>query len=68
MSRERRPSIADVAENAVEIEQRPVALREMLTLIAPETGTSALGGKVRWRKSPPRRPLLLPSPDAAANL
>jgi hypothetical protein len=67
MSRERPLSVADASEHAVDVEQRTVGLREMLALMAPETGSPALGGKVRWREPSPRRQLLLPSPESATN-
>ncbi len=70
MSRKRRPAKAAELEYPGEFEQRIQRLREMLALMAPETGSSALGGTIQIYE-PVRRaaPLMLPapSPDAAAN-
>ena len=60
---------ADDREPVVEIEQQRQRLREMLALMAPETGSAALGATIPYLRPLLRRPqLLLPSPDTAANL
>jgi hypothetical protein len=71
MSRKRRSVSARDLEFQAEIEQQIQRLREMLALMAPETGSSALGATIR-HPSPVRgnEALLMlpaPSPDAAAN-
>jgi hypothetical protein len=69
MSRKRRLLTVDDPQYAGEIEQRIQRLREMLVLMAPDNGSSALGGAIPFYEPAPRRPapLMLPSPDAAAN-
>jgi hypothetical protein len=69
MSRKRQLLTANDPQYVGEIEQRVRRLREMLALMAPETGSSALGGTIPYYEPAPRRraPLLLPSPDTAAN-
>jgi hypothetical protein len=66
MSRNRRkPTAQDLAVLA-EIDQQLLRLRQMLVLMAPETGSSALGASFTGHRDRPREPqLLLPSPDAA---
>jgi hypothetical protein len=69
MSRKRRSVSARDPEFQAGIEQQIQRLREMLVLMGPETGSSALGATIRYASPPARRdePLMLPSPDAAAN-
>jgi hypothetical protein len=53
-------------EFVADINDRIRRLREMLTLMAPEIGSSALGATLPYLRPPqPRETLLLPSPDAA---
>jgi hypothetical protein len=66
MSRKRRLSPTDDAETVVDdINERIRRLREMLALMAPETGSSALGASFSGYQYQPRERLLLPSPKAA---
>jgi hypothetical protein len=59
----------DDREPVVEIEQQRQRLREMLALMAPETGSAALGATIPYLRPLLRQQqLLLPSPDTAANL
>jgi hypothetical protein len=66
MSRKRRNPTAQDLVVLAEINQQILRLREMLVLMAPETGASALGASFTGYRDRPREPqLLLPSPDAA---
>ena len=67
MSRKRRQPTAEDPQYLGEIEQRVQRLREMLALMAPETGSSALGATIVFYEPAPRHraPLLLASPDPA---
>jgi hypothetical protein len=67
MSRKRRQPNADDPEFVADLNERILRLREMLALMAPETGSSALGASFSGYQQGPRdsQVLLLPSPDAA---
>jgi hypothetical protein len=57
---------ADDPEFVADINERIRRLREMLSVMAPEMGSSALGAALPYRGRPrPVDPLLLPSPKTA---
>ena len=66
MSRKRRQSATEDPEFVADLDDRVLRLREMLALMAPETGASALGASFTgYQQAPREKQLLLPSPDAA---
>ena len=66
MSRKRRQTTTDDPEFIAQIDDRVLRLREMLALMALETGASALGASFSgYQQRPRERQLLLPSSEAA---